>query len=288
MTFIVFNSTPFSNWRQLWLTTGKFYWFEQQPNKIPRHFNWPQAKVIGLTKVGTEQLKQRRNDLESLLAASRKKLHPLGEPLELDLGVHRWLKGDREEAYSDWLAWLLKCLKYNEILKLFDIHCPELSEEDLARCPSKVDRELWVKKGHEGATGRLDVVVKLPGNNALILELKKGSSDAADTKKQEGYFQEMEKAGMKCHYFLLVTDQSGQSGEEKNRFKIIPYEILCLRVRCWAATMGNDPRGLTLVAMALAFVGAVETNLLGLTISRFGLPSSAVLAHLTTFLEKSS
>jgi hypothetical protein len=283
MTSMIFNSIPFINWQQLWKTTGKSYWFEQQPNRVPRNFQWPQEKAIRLIKVGKIQLEQRRSILQFLLAESRKKLDPLGEPLELDLGVHRWLKGDREEAYSDWLAWLLWRLTSGEILDLFCVQCPELPEPERTRFPLDVHRELWVKKGHEGATGRLDVVVKLPGNNALVLELKKGSSDAADTKKQEGYFQEMEKTGMRCHYLLLVTDQSE---EEKDRFKIMPYAILCLQIRHWATTMRNDPRGLTLVAMALAFVGAIETNLLGLAISRLGLPSSAVLNHLRDFVEK--
>jgi hypothetical protein len=39
--------------------------------------------------------------LERLLAESRKRLHPLEDPFDLDLGMHRWLDGEREEAYSD-------------------------------------------------------------------------------------------------------------------------------------------------------------------------------------------
>ena len=36
-----------------------------------------------------------------LLAASRRRLAPFGDPLELDLGVYRWLAQGREEAYAD-------------------------------------------------------------------------------------------------------------------------------------------------------------------------------------------
>src|SRR5438270_6206210 len=46
--------------------------------------------------------------LEQLLVESRKLLEPFGDPLEVDFGAHRWLAGDREEAYSDWLQWIIQ------------------------------------------------------------------------------------------------------------------------------------------------------------------------------------
>src|SRR6267378_2290800 len=54
----------------------------------------------------------RYQDLESkqivdLLKASKDRLSPLDDPLTVDLGLHRWMSRDREEAYSDWLAWVI-------------------------------------------------------------------------------------------------------------------------------------------------------------------------------------
>src|SRR5207244_3389429 len=107
-------------------------------------------------------------------------------------------------------------------------------------------------------------------------------TDSADTEKQEGYFQAMEHSGMNCQYRLLVTDATP---EDVHHFKPFRYAELCVGLRCWAAAAPNDPRGHTFVALVLAFVGAVESNLLGLRVTT-GLPSHAVLNHLSAFVEQ--
>jgi hypothetical protein len=58
--------------------------------------------------------------LQEALVRSDKQLAPLHDPLALNLGEHRWLSTDREESYSDWLAWVLQCSAgAAEILPLF-------------------------------------------------------------------------------------------------------------------------------------------------------------------------
>jgi hypothetical protein len=57
--------------------------------------------------------------LRKALDNSNAALAPLGEPLRLNLGKHRWLSADREESYSDWLAWILQGMSIIEILRLF-------------------------------------------------------------------------------------------------------------------------------------------------------------------------
>lgn len=47
--------------------------------------------------------------LREILEISRDQLK-FTDPLLCDLGLHRWLAKDREEAYSDWLAWVLEQL----------------------------------------------------------------------------------------------------------------------------------------------------------------------------------
>src|ERR1700733_8004664 len=45
-------------------------------------------------------------ELEEVIEQSNQRLKPLGEPMKHDFGLHRWLAGAREEAYSDWFQWL--------------------------------------------------------------------------------------------------------------------------------------------------------------------------------------
>ena len=221
-------------------------------------FQWPKDAADRLSNAGQILLEQRREFLESLLIESRERLSPLGEPLELDLGVHRRLKSEREEAYSDWLAWVLSHLTSGEIADLFFIPADLITDR---KSPAlKIIPEYTVN--HEGKSGRIDVLVKFPGNTALVLERKKGSIDGADTEKQEKiYFPAMQKIGMNCHYVLLVTDND-KAGQERHKFTVIDYATLCRKLRCWAVEAIKSKKPLILVAMALAFVGAIEANLL--------------------------
>ena len=60
--------------------------------------------------------------LKTLLERSNETLSPLSDPLLEDHGVHEWLSRSREEAYSDWLAWVLKQIKEpRDVLRLLDI-----------------------------------------------------------------------------------------------------------------------------------------------------------------------
>jgi len=42
--------------------------------------------------------------------------------------MHRWLADDREESYSDWLAWVIEQIKMPELVfrvfGVFDVQCP--------------------------------------------------------------------------------------------------------------------------------------------------------------------
>ena len=271
----------FRRWKTLWQEHGLPLLKARQEGgrRQPPHI-WPRQAASRLIVAGRRQLEAERVRLSDLLAASRRRLAPFGDPLELDLGVHRWLAQDREEAYADWLAWILGRMTVQEITDLFEV--PHLVDSRVAhQPPARIHRELWVKQGHEGASGRLDVVVELPGNTALVLELKRGDADSADTAKQEGYFREMERSGMQCSYRLLVTDAPA---EDVHHFTPLRYAALCLRLRRWVVGGQNAPRNHTWVALVLAFIGAVESNLLDLKVTA-GLPSHAVLNHLSAFVE---
>jgi hypothetical protein len=246
----------FRRWKTLWQAHGLPLLQARQGDYQQTPRAWPRQATTRLIEAARRQLEAEQVRFSNLLAASRRRLAPFGDPLELDFGVHRWLAPAREEAYADWLAWILGRLPVQEIIDLFEV--ASLVDTSVAhQHPTRIYRELWVKQGHEGASGRLDVVVELAGKAALVLELKRRDADSADTEKQEGYFQAMEHSGMPCQYRLLVTDATP---EDVHHFKPFHYAALCLGLRRWAAAALNDPRGHTFVALVLAFVGAVETN----------------------------
>jgi hypothetical protein len=197
----------FRSWKTLWQDHGLPLLKARQGGRRQTPQAWPRQAATRLIEAGRRQLEAERARLSILLRESRRRLAPFGDTLELDLGVHRWLAPQREEAYADWPAWILGRLTAQEIADLFEVS--ELMDVSVAhQHPTRIHRELWVKRGHEGASGRLDVVVELPGKAALVLELKRGDADSADTEKQEGYFQAMEHSGMHCQYRLLVTDST--------------------------------------------------------------------------------
>ena len=82
---------------------------------------------------------------------------PIGDPFKLDFGLNCWLAAEREEAYSDWIAWILQELgrRRTELLLLGD-------EAFSIDGDCKTDREIWVPEGHEGQHGRLYCVVYFP------------------------------------------------------------------------------------------------------------------------------
>ncbi len=105
-------------------------------------------------------------EVEDAIAASNEALSPLGDPLNLNLGEHRWLSRDREESYSDWLAWILQGISGAEkILPLFEVG------DDCAR------RELGkasIQRERPSEWGRTDVVAWFGDRGLFIIEVKIG------------------------------------------------------------------------------------------------------------------
>lgn len=105
-----------------------------------------------------------RRHLTNVLAQSEKRLSPLGEPLKLNLGSHRWLSADREESYSDWLAWILQGMSQSEILKLFSLS--EKCAGEFSGPAKYVRREVWREQN------RTDIEVSLGGHGFMLIEVK--------------------------------------------------------------------------------------------------------------------
>lgn len=128
----------------------------------PPAVDWtPALRMIAAAEKDAEES---RNVLKGLFERSKAEHFPeFGDPLDLDLdfGAHRWLKGSREEAWSDWLAWILEQkVDGGQVLELFRLD-PLLG----AGTTCKAKREVCTPDG------RLDMVVRF-GAKTLVVEIK--------------------------------------------------------------------------------------------------------------------
>jgi hypothetical protein len=234
------------------------------------------------------KLDQDAQELKDLLDGSRKLLQPLEEPLDLDLGLHRWLSAEREEAYSDWLAWVVDQAKTPErVFKLFALDPPP---DDLGECGDvEVKRERPITHGHDEREGRLDLVIQWLDRVLIVVEIKKGDAEHSDTAKQRGYIKCLEAQKFpKDRQFRLFVASSAER-EEYEGFMLRRWGTICIAMRRLAIEFIKEHRTTT-AAMVLALAGAVEQNLLGFSIRQ---PSNGalrfnprVVEHLKAFLRE--
>jgi hypothetical protein len=172
-------------------------------------------------------------------------------------GLNRWLRYDREEAYSDWLAWVLQQLNSREIVKLLRVE-----DGPTARfcCQHgfRVEREQCIPGG------RLDLVLEFGQREGalIIVEVKTTSAEEADTAKQKGYCEWLyaRPTRYKGQPILLAA---GAEAHEYEGFAALEWSDLCIELRKMVPSL-RKRIGLARAAMIIAFIGAVESNLLHL------------------------
>jgi hypothetical protein len=214
-----------------------------------------------MVEAAKETLKCEAKRLRLLLQQSEQQLEPWGDPLAADVGMHRWLADDREEAYSDWLAWVVEQLKTPELVfRLFGQPCPPGWS---ARSTAAFDREWVVPFGHAGHEGRLDLLINYEGMPLLAVEVKKGDAEHADRKKQEGYERSLKERhpGRELRLILLVT--SAEEATAEGGFAVRTWADVCVELRQMAAGTLKTRVPPLAVALILGFIAAVEQNLLG-------------------------
>jgi hypothetical protein len=222
------------------------------------------APVNRLIEAAKARLQAEEERLRDLLKMSGNKLHPLVDPLSVDLGTHRWLAEDREEAYSDWLAWIVEQIhKPDEILRIFG-QSPPHGSEAWTSAGLEVTREEFIP-ADGGQAGRLDIVLRVPGKAIIVIEVKRGTADDAQTDKQAGYGRWLEQQPEPQQYRLLLV--TGADQESYCGFAVVKWAQVCLELRRVAARLSGESR-LMVAAMILAFVGGVEQNLLGFSVPR--------------------
>jgi hypothetical protein len=181
----------------------------------------------------------------------------LCDPLLAHAGLNRWLKKEREEAYSDWLAWSFEQLSTFDVLNVLGITEPEIVSSAQSR-DLKIEREFYVPDG------RLDLLLTLENFLMVIIEVKKYSADISDTAKQAGYHNwlESQNSFSQRRGLLLATD----GGEEKyENFSTLRWGDVCIRLRRLLPKLRTSI-GLVKTAMIVAFISAVETNLLNFVV----------------------
>lgn len=205
-----------------------------------------------------------REKLKRLISRSSALLHPLSEPLLTDNPLINMLASAREESYSDWLAWSLEQFELPRALAVLAIEGPAVGTvPEGSRFEAK--RECFVPSGHHGSSGRLDIRI-LSGTNAIAdIEVKIVPAEYADTAKQTGY----EQFGAPDRVLIAP---SGNAESYDGNFKLRRWGDVCVGLRGEVQRLATSDRnggdGVVRAGLILAFVAAVEQNLLKVTAPR--------------------
>jgi len=201
--------------------------------------------------------------LRDLLTRSDGRLTPLCDPLLANVGLNRWLAKDREEAYSDWLAWMLNELKSPEAaLEVLRIRDPELLRR-IRGMSYHFEREY-----HIPLYGRLDLFCRFEEEALIAVEIKKTAADVADTDKQLDYCKWLKKQTARFKYAVLLAVGATNEDDCKG-FEALRWEDVCIDLRRMLPGI-RDRLGVVAAAMFVAFISAVESNLLGLVAPKEG------------------
>lgn len=249
--------TPSTDSRSTLLSTWASLGAELRTSRSAVALDW--TPVSRMIEVARDKLAGDAKRLRTLLNESRRRFAPLEEPFDVDLGLHRWLDAEREEAYSDWLEWVVRQARDSEqVFRLFHLQSPPKGV--IGSQPPEVKREHCVPYGHSGQEGRLDLVIRFGDEALIVVEVKKGDVDSADTDKQIGYKKWVEEQACRYKYSVLLGASAAE--ETYEGFESRTWATVCLEMRRLAVEFCEEHRVMT-AAIVLAFVGAVEQNLLG-------------------------
>jgi hypothetical protein len=178
-----------------------------------------------------------------------------------DLGVHRWLDNSPETSYSDWLAWTLQHLgSAGEVLRVLGVEDPEF----VSVCDGQshqVEREAQVKHGLHGHQGQIDLLIHFgePLKALLGVEVK---VEDEQYKKQSGYTKSLRhfSKNAKC---VLVANRDEIPPDQLHEFQARAWKDICIALRQVIPLRLRRTGDAAVVSMMLAFVAAVEQNLLG-------------------------
>ena len=181
----------------------------------------PVKQMISATK---PILQENRDEVRRLLEASNKLFAPLKDPFETPLGLHRWLNAEREEAYSDWLAWIIEQLATPE--KIIPLFCGESDAELLSKCTGRLSVHRETVFETVESVRRTDIEIFFGQKRAILVEVKMIEAEkvAADQLYDQAHYG----AGFDKR-LLLVS--SGEAESVPKGFTLLLWRDICLRLR---------------------------------------------------------
>jgi hypothetical protein len=191
-----------------------------------------------------------------LYGESRARLVPLSDPLDVAFPLHRQLASSREEAYSDWLQWVLQNIADPHLI-LGILGSPNQERFHSSGQEVKVEREVSVKHGRQNCTGRLDLVVSQGCTRLAVIEVKTRTFSELDLEKHSGYRHSISSPETDLIFLSVDSSDSDLSG-----FRFLSWADVCVALRRIAPRL-LAPERILGTSLILAFVGAVEQNLLG-------------------------
>lgn len=193
--------------------------------------------------------------LKRLASLSNRRLRPFHDPLYEDFGAHGWLASRREEVYTAWFVWLLDRLgRGPHVCDILGVTDPTLRALAANVQPS-FHTEFSIP------AGRIDILIRFAKKASAVVEIKVIAAEDADTEKHRRYLRELRRKEEPVRDTVLIASR----GEEAvfHGFRLRTWRSVCQELRRVAVDLVQDRRTV-LAAMVLAFVGAIERNILKL------------------------
>ena len=125
---------------------------------------------------------------------------------------------------------------------------------------ASVVREYRVEAGYIDRTGRVDIHLEFQNAVVIWIEVKLSSAEDADMKKNAGYRLSQEARHEADKRRLSIAISGNQ--QDYDGVEVRSWRTVCVGLRRAALDLRNDD-AVNTAAMTLAFVGAVEQNVLG-------------------------
>ncbi len=155
-----------------------------------------------------------------------------------------------------WLQWSLQQLRdWEQISEVLGLQVRS-REASLA---VEIECEVPICYSDGSGYGRLDLLIRQGSEALCVLEIKTKCFSSEDLLKQRSYSEFAPDAE---RIFLSVD----AAGFDLHGFRPLSWATLCIRLRRMAPSVAAKKNCLT-AALLLAFIGAVEQNILGLATS---------------------
>jgi len=154
--------------------------------------------------------------LSGLFAESGRYLHPFTDPLTTDMMLPDFLSGEREELYSDMLAWIFKLLDPREVFEVLGLPTIALSGTEAL----EFHREYVIRGGK-----RLDLLITQGEKWLIVLELKTKEYDDSTVAKHKFY---AEAAGPDCAKLFIARRDTR---DNEDGFDFLPWADIGVRLR---------------------------------------------------------